>query len=139
VEQLRDARENDLGRLSGEELKRARHIVTENARVLEAADSLRTGDFGELGHLMYASHASMRDDFEISTRELDTFVELAEAAGALGARLTGAGFGGSAIALVRTGETDALTRDVSRVFAERGFAEPLFYEFVPAAGAEVAR
>jgi galactokinase len=139
VEQLRDARENDLGRLSGEELKRARHIVTENARVLEATEALRAGDFGELGHLMYASHASMRDDFEISTRELDAFVELAEAGGALGARLTGAGFGGSAIALVRTGETDALTRDVSRVFAERGFAEPLFYEFVPAAGAEVAR
>ena len=139
VEQLRDAEEKDLGRLSGEELKRARHIVAENARVLEATDALRAGDFGELGHLMYASHASMRDDFEISTRELDAFVELAEAAGALGARLTGAGFGGSAIALVRTGETDALTRDVSRVFAERGFAEPLFYEFVPAAGAEVAR
>ena len=62
---------------------------------------------------MYASHASMRDDFEISTRELDAFVELAEAAGAPGARLTGAGFGGCAIALVRTGEAGTLARNVA--------------------------
>jgi galactokinase len=139
VEQLRDAQQEDLGRLSGEELKRARHVVTENARVLEATDALRVGNFEELGRLMFASHASMRDDFEISTRELDAFIELAEAAGALGARLTGAGFGGSAIALVRAGEAGTLGRDAGRVFAERGFEEPVFYEFVPAAGAEVAR
>jgi galactokinase len=139
VKQLRDAGEADLWQLSGEELMRARHIVTENARVLEAAEALRVGDFPELGRLMYASHASMRDDFEISTRELDTFVELAEAAEAPGARLTGAGFGGCAIALVRTAEAGALARNVKREFAQRGFEEPLFYEFVPSAGAEVAR
>jgi galactokinase len=139
VEQLRDAREEDLERLSGEELKRARHIVSENARVLEAVGALRAGNFRELGRLMYASHASMRDDYEISTQELDAFVELAEEAGALGARLTGAGFGGCAIALVQNGETEALARDVLRVFAERSFEEPAFYEFVPAAGAEVVR
>ena len=139
VKQLRDAGEADLWQLSGEELMRARHIVTENARVLEAAEALRVGDFPELGRLMYASHASMRDDFEISTRELDTFVELAEAAGATGARLTGAGFGGCAIALVRTAEAGALARNVKREFAQRGFEEPVFYEFVPSPGAEVAR
>jgi galactokinase len=139
VKQLRDAGEADLWQLSGEELMRARHIVTENARVLEAAEALRVADFPELGRLMYASHASMRDDFEISTRELDTFVELAEAAGATGARLTGAGFGGCAIALVRTAEAGALARNVKREFAQRGFEEPFFYEFVPSAGAEVAR
>jgi galactokinase len=139
VKQLRDAGEADLWQLSGEELMRARHIVTENARVLEAAEALRVGDFPALGRLMYASHASMRDDFEISTRELDTFVELAEVAGAPGARLTGAGFGGCAIALVRTAEAGALARNVKREFAQRGFEEPLFYEFVPSAGAEVAR
>jgi galactokinase len=139
VKQLRDAGEADLWQLSGEELMRARHIVTENARVLEAAEALRVGDFPELGRLMYASHASMRDDFEISTRELDTFVELAEVAGTPGARLTGAGFGGCAIALVRTAEAGALARNVKREFAQRGFEEPLFYEFVPSAGAEVAR
>jgi galactokinase len=88
---------------------------------------------------MYASHASMRDDFEISTPELDTFVELAKESGAPGARLTGAGFGGCAIALVQEGETDALTREVLRTFANRGFEEPAFYEFLPAAGAEVVR
>jgi galactokinase len=139
VEQLRDASEEDLGRLSGEELERARHIVTENARVLEAVEALRARDFRELGRLMYASHVSMRDDFEISTRELDAFVELAEAADAHGARLTGAGFGGCAIALVQTGRADELTRATRETFGDRGFEEPVFYEFVPAAGAEVAR
>ena len=139
VEQLRDAGIENLSRLSGEELRRARHIVTENARVLEAVEALRAEDFRELGRLMYQSHASMRDDFEISTRELDAFVELSEATGALGARLTGAGFGGCAIALVHTEETGALSRAGRETFAGRGFEDPLFYEFVPAAGAEVAR
>jgi galactokinase len=88
---------------------------------------------------VYASHASMRDDFEISTQELDTFVELAEESGALGARLTGAGFGGCAIALLPAEGADALARETRARSAERGFEEPTFYEFVPAAGAEVAR
>jgi galactokinase len=138
VKQLRDAGLEDLRRLSGEELRRARHVVTEDGRVLEAVEALRARDFRELGRLMYLSHASMRDDFEISTQELDAFVELAAGAGALGARLTGAGFGGCAIALVRAGEADALARDVMGTFAGCGFEEPVFYEFVPAAGAEVA-
>jgi galactokinase len=137
IEQLRDARKEDLERLSGEELRRARHIVSENARVLEAVGALRAADLLEVGRLMYASHASMRDDFEISTPELDTFVEVAHESGAPGARLTGAGFGGCAITLVRNGETDVLTRDALRLFAERGFEKPTFYEFSPAAGAEV--
>jgi galactokinase len=139
VEYLRDAREEDLKRLSGEELRRARHIVSENSRVLEAVEALRAEDYGELGRLMYASHASMRDDFEISTQELDAFVELARGSGALGARLTGAGFGGCAIALLPTERADALARETRARFAERGFEQPTFYEFVPAAGAEVAR
>jgi galactokinase len=139
VEQLRDAGVEDLERLSGEELNRARHIVTENARVLQAVEALRTDDFRELGRQMYQSHASMRDDFEISTQELDTFVELAATTRALGARLTGAGFGGCAIAVVRAEETEALARGARETFAGRGFEEPVFYEFVPAAGAEVAR
>jgi galactokinase len=139
VEQLRDARREDLEPLSGEELKRARHIVSENARVLEAVEALRAENFWELGRLMYASHSSMRDDFEISTPELDAFVELAEEFGAPGARLTGAGFGGCAVALMRKGETDALTQKVLREFAVRGFEEPAFYEFLPSAGAEVVR
>ena len=139
VDELRDATEDDLQRLSGEELMRARHVVTENARVLRAVEALREADFAGFGRLMYASHASLRDDYDVSTPELDAFVELAEDSGATGARLTGAGFGGCAIALVRAGETETLAERCRQTFAERGFEEPAFYEFVPAAGAELAR
>lgn len=139
VDLLREVAEEDLEKLSGVELRRARHIVSENGRVLEAVEALRSGDFGGLGRLMYASHASMRDDFEISTRELDAFVELAGDAGAVGARLTGAGFGGCAIALVPSDEAEGLARTVREAFGRRGFEEPAFYEFVPVAGAEVVR
>ena len=137
VEQLRDATEEDLERLSGEELRRARHVVTENGRVIRAVEALRAGDFGAFGHLMYASHESMRDDYEISTPELDAFVEIASEYGARGARLTGAGFGGCAIALMPSGDTGTLANACRQVFSARGFEEPEFYEFAPAAGAEV--
>ena len=138
VEELRDANENDLQRLEGEELKRARHIVTENARVLQAVDALRGKVYAELGRLMYASHASMRDDFEISVEEIDTFVELAREAGAAGARLTGGGFGGCAIALISSDTVGEFRERIRKTFEERGFEAPDFYEFTPAAGAEVA-
>ena len=137
VEALRDATEGDLDRLSGEELRRARHIVTENARVTRAVETLRARDFEAFGYLMYASHGSMRDDYEISTPELDAFVEIARDNGAPGARLTGAGFGGCAIALMPSGNTGTLAEACQQAFAGRGFGEPEFYEFVPAAGAEV--
>jgi galactokinase len=138
VEELRDATEEDLDLLSGAELKRARHVVSENARVLEAVEALEEGDFYEFGRLMYASHASLRDDYEVSTPELDTFVRAAEQHGARGARLTGAGFGGCAIALVPRDETAAFANACEQAFAKREFGEPAFYEFVPAAGAEIA-
>jgi galactokinase len=138
VEALRDATEGDLDLLSGGELMRARHVISENARVLEAVEALRNTDFDEFGRLMYASHASLRDDYEVSTPELDSFVETAEQHGAMGARLTGAGFGGSAIALVPEDETAAFTNACEQAFAKSGFEEPAFYEFVPAAGAEIA-
>ena len=138
VEELRDVTEGDLDLLSGAELKRARHVVSENARVLEAVGTLRDWDFEEFGRLMYASHASLRDDYEVSTPELDTFVKAAEQHDARGARLTGAGFGGCAIALVPQDETAAFTNACEQAFANSGFEEPAFYEFVPAAGAELA-
>jgi galactokinase len=138
VEELRDATEEDLNLLSGAELMRARHVISENARVLEAVDALTDKDFEEFGRLMYASHASLRDDYEVSTAELDTFVETAEQHSARGARLTGAGFGGCAIALVPEDESAALTKACERAFASSQFEEPAFYKFVPAAGAEVA-
>jgi galactokinase len=137
VEELRDADEGDLDRLSGVELRRARHIITENARVLEAVRTLREDDFAAFGRLMYESHRSMREDFEISIPELDTFVEVAKEAEAPGARLTGAGFGGCAIAIVDVGDVEDLSESVRQNFARRGFREPEFYEFFPAAGAEV--
>ena len=139
VEELRDAGEGDLYKLSGKELLRAQHVVSENARVLEAVEALRGEDFVGLGQLMYASHDSLRDDFEISTPELDAFVQLSRENGALGARLTGGGFGGCAIALVAAEEADALAESVRHRFGEEGFKEPAFYNFHPAAGAEVAR
>ena len=137
LEALRDATDEDLGRLSGEELKRARHIVTENARVLEAVESLKSGDFDGFGRLMYASHRSMRDDFEMSTAEIDACVRVSEELGAPGARLTGGGFGGCAIALVPSGDAGKYEDRICEVFAERGYKEPAFYEFLPTAGAEV--
>lgn len=137
LEELRDAREEDLERLSGKELMRARHIVTENARTLAAFEALGSGDFEEFGRLMYGSHRSMRDDFEMSTEEIDIAVEVSEDSGALGARLTGGGFGGCAISLVRAGESDALSEKIQAAFTERGYKAPAFYDFLPATGAEV--
>jgi galactokinase len=139
IEELREATEEDLERLSGEELKRARHVISENARVLEAVEALSNKDFTHFGHLMYASHASLRDDYEVSTPELDTFVETAKEHGATGARLTGAGFGGCAIALVPESQSDNIKQACQRNFAEANFEKPAFYAFVPAAGAELAR
>jgi galactokinase len=139
IAHLRDATADDLARLSGEELRRARHVVTENARVLEGVDALRRRDFAAFGRLMYASHASLRDDYAVSTPELDTFVALARQVGALGARLTGAGFGGCAIALVAGARVDTLIETVARGFGAPAFQAPVWYVVSPSAGAEVCR
>jgi galactokinase len=139
VPQLRIAQLADLEQLSGVEYKRARHVVTENARVLAAVEALRRRDFVEVGRLMYASHASLRDDYEVSTPELDTFVEVATQIGALGARLTGAGFGGCAIALIAADCADTLVGATTERYVAQGFRTPTFYTFHPAAGAEVIR
>jgi galactokinase len=139
VEQLRDATLVDLDRLRGEELKRARHVVSEDNRVLQAVEALKRGDYEALGRLMYASHASLRDDYEVSTPELDAFVAAAAECEALGARLTGAGFGGCAIALIDNNHVDRLTGITVQRFAESGFARPDFYRFQPSDGAEVRR
>ncbi|CAN5670466.1 hypothetical protein BH24ACT22_BH24ACT22_19440 [soil metagenome] len=116
---------------------RARHVVTENTRTLAAVEALKKEDFEEFGRLMYASHASMRDDFEISTAEIDTVVAVSAELGAPGARLTGGGFGGCAICLVESRKIDALRQKIQAVFAGREFQAPDFYEFVPVTGAEV--
>jgi galactokinase len=139
VAQLRDATNDDLARLSGEELRYARHVVGENARVLAGVAALRRQDFVAFGALMWASHASLRDDYAVSTPELDAIVTLARIGGALGARLTGAGFGGCAIALIEGGKARALSESVTAAFARQGYQAPAWYTFSPAAGAEVVR
>ena len=128
VSALRDVTEADLPRaaalLDDETYRRVRHVVTEDQRVLDTVAALRAGDMAPVGTLLDASHVSMRDDFEISVPELDSAVETARAAGALGARMTGGGFGGCAIALVPTGDVGRLSEAVLAEFAARGFAEP---------------
>lgn len=115
--------------------RRVRHVVTENARVLVVAQRLRAGRIGEVGPLLTASHVSLRDDFEASTPELDTAVAAALDAGALGARLTGAGFGGAAIALVTAAALDPVLSSLTTAFASRGFPAPTAFVVVPSDGA----
>ena len=136
VSALRDAARTDLQRLDDPVLvRRARHVVSENDRVLAAVAALRSHDWAELGRLLAASHRSLRDDFEVSSAELDVAVDTALAHGALGARMTGAGFGGSAIALVPT-QLAAQVRGACReAFADRGLCEPHVFDVVAADGA----
>jgi galactokinase len=125
-----------LGVLTREELRRrARHVVTENARVEAAVELLREGHVYELGPLLSASHASLRDDFEVTTPELDLAAESLEAAGALGARMTGGGFGGCVIGLLPSHRVETALKRVRRAFAEAGFAEPRGFTATPSAGA----
>ncbi len=137
VPALRDVRAvDDLGALDGVLLRRARHIVTENARVLEVVRILRSdADPREIGPLLNDGHASLRDDFEISTDELDTCVATALAAGAHGARMVGGGIGGSAVVLVDQDRSGAVADAVRGEFARRGFEPPRTFDVVPSAGA----
>jgi galactokinase len=117
-------------------LRRARHIVTENARVLEVVAALRgDADPRSIGPILTAGHASLRDDFEISVPLLDAAVEAAVEAGAHGARMVGGGFGGSAIALVDAPALDAVTTAVHDRFTREGHPPPRTFVTVPSAGA----
>jgi galactokinase len=104
--------------------RRVRHVVTENARVVEVAGLLRDGRVDAIGPLLSDSHRSLRDDFEVTVPELDTAVEAALGSGALGARMTGGGFGGCVIALVRADAGDRVVDAVRRQFERRGFRPP---------------
>ncbi|RVW01432.1 galactokinase [Rhodococcus xishaensis] len=106
--------------------RRARHVISEIARVRLAVQALHSGDFAELGRLLYASHLSLSRDFEVSCAELDNAVESTLIAGALGARMTGGGFGGSAIALIPPGRVDEAVEIVRSRAEERGLTEPEF-------------
>lgn len=112
-----------------------RHVVTENDRVLRTVALLREDEYAGIGPLLSASHASLRDDYRVSCDELDVAAEAAEAAGALGARMTGGGFGGSAIALVRAESRAGIAAAVTKAFAARSFTAPRMFTGVPSAGA----
>jgi galactokinase len=127
-----DAARDRLGELR---YRRARHVVGENARVLEVAALLRAGRPEAVGGALLASHASLRDDYQVSAPELDAAVEAAVTAGALGARMTGAGFGGCALALVPAEAAADTGKAVAAAFAERGFREPAVFDVRPADGA----
>ena len=133
---LRHATLSDLVRVGDELLRRrARHVITENQRVLDTIALLGDGKPEEIGPLMTASHVSLRDDFEVTVPELDTAVEAALAAGAYGARMTGGGFGGCVIALVRADATARVTSAVEHDFATAGFAAPATFIATPSPGA----
>jgi galactokinase len=137
VPALRDATPADVDRIDDAVIRRrVRHVVTENDRVLATVDRLRTGDLRGIGELLTASHASMRDDFEITVPEVDTAVEAALAAGAYGARMTGGGFGGCVIALTDADRLDAVREAVERAYAERGFTPPESFAALPSPGAQ---
>jgi galactokinase len=119
--------------------RRARHVLSENARVREAVAHISATEWPALGRLLDASHASMRDDFEISCRELDLAVETACSAGALGARMTGGGFGGSAVALVPEDRVDHVRNAVTDAFSGADLREPAYLVAAPGDAARLER
>jgi galactokinase len=133
---LRDATLAEVTTLDPDLVPRARHIVTEIARVRETVELLDAGRLPEIGPLLDASHASLAHDYEVSCDELDLACFAARRAGALGARMTGGGFGGSAIALVPLDRADAVATEVRAAFAEVGYLEPEIRGAQPSAGAE---
>jgi galactokinase len=139
VPSLRDLTVDDLPRaqqlLDDETFRRVRHIITENQRVLDTVIALRETGPHAIGDLLDASHISMRDDFEISIPELDLAVETAQLNGAIGARMTGGGFGGAAIALVPTEGISRIQVAIDGAFAEHGFGQPTMFTVVPSDGA----
>jgi galactokinase len=138
VDSLRQAGMGSLGLLDDDVLlRRARHVLTENVRVLAAVGAIGDRDWSALARVLDDSHTSMRDDFEISCRELDLAVETARSAGALGARMTGGGFGGAAVALVPDEAQDSVRAAVSAAFADGGLGEPAYLVATPGDAARV--
>lgn len=139
VASLRDLEVGDLGRarevLDDLTFRRVRHVVTENQRVLDTVETLRNRGPGAIGDLLHASHESMRDDFEISTPELNLAVETALAGGAVGARMTGGGFGGAAIALVPRSRLTPIGDAVAAAFEDAGFTAPAVFSVNAVQGA----
>lgn len=115
--------------------RRVRHIVTENSRVLATVEALHGDDFAEVGRLMTESHRSLSQDYEVSCAELDLAVDAALSAGAIGARMTGGGFGGCAIALVPADRVDAATEAIGAAFGDKDLTAPRIWSARPSEGA----
>jgi len=147
VPSLRDATEDMLlqarGRLDETVFRRARHVIGEIKRTVLAAQEVRASNWPVAGQLMYASHASLRDDYEVSCDELDAVVDIVRAigpqGGVLGCRMTGGGFGGCAVALVRAGHVDAISQRVAAAVEQRASIAPTLFVSRPAAGALVLK
>ena len=139
VDALRDASTTQVAALADDRLRRrARHVVTENQRTLAAADAMAADDSGRLGELMAASHASLRDDYEVSGPQLDAIVDTAlDAPGCLGARMTGGGFAGCAVALVEASRAAEFERAVSSRYTAATGREPVLWPVTPGPGAQV--
>ena len=119
-------------------LRRARHAVYENRRTIEGVRALEAGDLEEFGRLMNASHVSLRDDYEVSCRELDILAETAwEIPGVLGSRMTGGGFGGCTVSIVKKEAADEFCRVVGETYREKAGFDCTFYVVSPGGGPEV--
>jgi len=130
--EILDSRKSEITEV---EYIRARHAVTEIARVKDAVVALKESDFTTLGRLINESHISLRDDYTVSCPELDAAVDASLAAGALGSRMVGGGFGGSAIALIKADQIDAVKEAIKKSYAAKGFKAPRFFTSLPSAGA----
>lgn len=135
---LRDADRATVERIADPVARRrARHVVTENARVEAVQAALVHGEVDTIGPVLVASHTSLREDFEVSCPELDLVVDASVAAGALGARMTGGGFGGSAVALVPTPALEQVRSGVAAAAARAGYPVPRFLRVQPSVGARI--
>ena len=123
--------------LNQTEYLRVHHAVTEMTRVLHAVEALEAKDFNLLGQLLNQSHASLRDDYTVSCPELNVAVDAALEAGALGARMVGGGFGGSAIALIHVSQTAQTISTIEKAFTQHHFKAPRFFTSLPSQGAEI--
>ena len=133
IEKLETAKDQ----ITKTEFIRARHAVSEIARVIDAVAALEAKNFIELGALLNASHTSLRDDYDVSCPELNAAVNAALSAGALGARMVGGGFGGSAIALIKASQTQEVINAIEIEFKRNSFKAPRFFTSLPSQGAEI--
>jgi galactokinase len=145
VATLREATTDDLNsardRLPPHVVRRARHVISEIGRTVAAADAISREDWTSIGSLMYDSHTSLRDDYEVSCAELDLLIDLAEALGpeqgVIGSRMTGGGFGGCTVSLVRTDAVDDVAHSIGQSYREKTGIEPTMFATRPAGGARV--